>query len=152
MGQVSIVADNRKALHLYSIEDRFEAGMVLMGSEVKALREGRASLRDAYAVFHGLELYLLNMHIAPYSHASLLDYNPVRSRKLLLHRSELQKLWGSLQVRGYSLVPLKVYFKNGKAKVELGLGTGKKLHDKRQTEKEREAKRYMDRVQKKYQR
>ena len=145
-----VVCDNKQAMHAYFIEDRYEAGIVLQGREVKALREGRANLRDGYAVFRGLELYLINTHIAPYSHSAELSHDPLRTRKLLMKRSELHKLWGRMQIRGYSLIPLKIYFKDGFAKVEVALAKGKKLHDKRQATKEREADRYMAKITKKH--
>ncbi|MCB0405181.1 MAG: SsrA-binding protein SmpB [Bdellovibrionales bacterium] len=145
---IKIICDNRKAFHNYTIEEKVEAGIVLKGTEVKALRNGNANLRDAYAVFNEGELFLLNAHIDPYSMGNRENHEPTRTRKLLLHREELEKLWGKLEVRGYSLVPLKMYFKEGRAKVELGLGKGKKSHDKRASKKEKDVKREIARAMK----
>jgi len=147
-GGIKIVCENRKARHNYFIEDRFEAGIALKGTEVKSLRGGKASLQDAYAIFTNRELFLLNSHIPPYSMANRENHDPLRTRKLLLKRSELDKLWGKLEIRGYALVPLKMYFKRGLAKVEIALGRGKKLHDKRRATKEREANRQLERLRK----
>lgn len=143
---IKIICENRKARHNYFIEDRFEAGMCLKGSEVKSLREGKANLQDAYAVFTRGELFLMNAHIAPYVMANRENHEPLRSRKLLLHKAELSKLWGKKEIRGYSLIPLKMYFKKGRAKVEIAIARGKKSHDKRASTKEREAKRQLDRL------
>lgn len=145
-GGIKIIAENRKARHNYFIEDKYEAGMVLRGTEVKALREGKANLSDAYAVFQRGELFLLNAHIPPYKMANRENHDPLRTRKLLLNSEELKKLYGKIEIKGYSLIPLKMYFKKGLAKIEVGLGRGKKLHDKRATTKEREAARQMDRL------
>lgn len=143
---MKIVCDNRAAFHNYTIEEKVEAGIVLVGSEVKSLRDGKANLRDSYAVFTRNELFLLNAHINPYLQANIQNHDPLRSRKLLLKRSELQKLWEKNEIGGYAIVPLKIYFKDGIVKVEIGIGKGKKLHDKRASEKEREAKRDLDRA------
>ena len=132
-----IICKNKKAYHDYFIEESFEAGIVLVGTEVKSLRAGKAQLVDSYAVFRGEELFLLNAHISPYSHAARDNHDPTRSRKLLLHKKELQRLLGKVNEKGLSLVPLKLYFKNGKVKAEIGLVKGKKLHDKREVMKER---------------
>lgn len=143
---VKIVCQNRKARHEYEIEDVLEAGIVLLGPEVKSLRDGRANLTDGYAVFENGEAWLYNVHISPYSHAndtSRLD--PLRPRKLLLHKAEGRKLIGKLDRKGYTLIPLKIYFRNGKAKVELGLAKGKKLYDKRETVKRRDTERELRR-------
>lgn len=146
---IKIITENRKAFHRYFIEDRYEAGLVLQGTEVKSLREGKANIGDAYAVFKNRELFLLNAHITPYTMGNRENHEPLRSRKLLLKRSELDKLWGKTEVKGYSLIPLKMYFKKGIAKVELGVGRGKKAYDKREATKEREANRQMQRLRKK---
>ncbi|MBI1861722.1 MAG: SsrA-binding protein SmpB [Deltaproteobacteria bacterium] len=146
MAGIKIICDNRNAFHNYSFEERWEAGLVLLGTEVKALRDGKANLRDAYALLKHGELWLLNAHISLYAHGNRENHEPLRSRKLLLHREELAKLWSKLQIRGYSLIPLKLYFKDGVAKAELGLGKAKKLHDKRAATKERDEKRTMDRL------
>ena len=118
-----------------------EAGMVLTGTEVKALRDGKANLMDAYAIFQRNELYLINANISPYAFGNRENHIALRNRKLLLHHSELSKLWGKIQLKGYSLIPLKIYFKNGRAKVEIALARGKKSFDKREVTKERESKR-----------
>lgn len=143
---IKVVAENRKARHNYSIEDKFEAGLVLKGTEVKSLREGKANLLDSYAIFKNNEMFLLNTHIPPYHLGNRENHDPMRTRKLLLHRAELNKIWGKSEIKGYSLIPLKIYFKNGLAKVEIGIGRGKKMHDKREATKEREATRQMDRL------
>jgi SsrA-binding protein len=135
------IAQNRKALHDYFIEERFEAGLVLTGSEVKSLREGRANLKDAYARVLNDEAFLLGAHISPYGAASYNNHDPTRTRKLLLHREEIERLLGKTTQRGLTLIPLRLYWKNGVAKVELGLAKGKRQHDKRETAKAREAER-----------
>ncbi len=138
------LADNRRAFFNYHIEGRVEAGIALLGSEIKSLRAGRANLRDAYArVEHG-EVWLRNAHIAPWTNATYGHHEPTRPRKLLLHRTEIGALAGAVSQKGYTLVPLRIYTKEGRAKVELGLARGKKRYDKRQTIKEREAAREMD--------
>jgi SsrA-binding protein len=141
-----LVCTNRKATHDYFIEERFEAGLVLVGSEVKSLRAGRANLRDSYAAIKDNEVYLYNCHISPYTEAHQFNHEPRRTRKLLLHKQQIKKLLGKTTERGYTLVPLKIYFKGGKAKLEIALGKGKKTYDKRQALKEREDKREMERV------
>jgi len=132
-----IICKNKKAYHDYFVEESFEAGVVLVGTEVKSLRAGKAQLVDSYAVFRGEELFLLNAHISPYSHAAIDNHDPTRSRKLLLHKKELLRLLGKVNERGFSLVPLKLYFKNGRVKAEIGLVKGKKMHDKREVMKEK---------------
>ncbi len=143
---IKIICENRKARHNYSIEDKMEAGMILWGTEVKALREGKANLQDSYAIFNGDELFLLNAHIGPYAMGNRQNHEPLRTRKLLMHKQELTKLWNKLETQGFSLIPLKMYFKKGTAKIELGLGKGKKMHDKRASTKERDAKREVARA------
>lgn len=140
-----IIALNRKAGFNFHLSDKFEAGLVLMGSEVKSLRDGKANLSDAYGMLHKGELYLVNCHIGEYKAASYTGHTPLRQRKLLVHKREINRLIGQLQ-QGMTLVPTKLYFKNGIAKVELALGTGKKLHDKRQDIKKRETQRELSRV------
>ena len=140
------ISVNRRAFHDYFIDERYEAGLVLTGSEVKSLREGRANLRDAYARFFGEELYLVGAHISPYGPASQFGHDPVRSRKLLLHRREIDRLRGKIKERGLTLVPLRLYWSKGRAKTELGLGRGKKFHDKRAAIRERTEQREMDRA------
>ena len=137
---------NRRAFHDYQVGERFEAGLVLSGSEVKSLRDGRANLKDAYARFFGEELFLVGAHISPYGPASQFGHEPERNRKLLLHRRELDRLRGKIQERGLTLVPLRLYWVRGRAKVELGLGVGKKLHDKRVAIRERMERREIDRA------
>ena len=130
--QQNIKIENRKAFHDYEILDRMEAGVVLVGTEVKALREGRANFKDSYARIINGELWVVNMHISSYSHGGYSNHDPLRKRKLLLHRRELRKLIGKVEERGLTLVPLKLYFKHGLAKIEVGLARGKRMHDKRQ--------------------
>jgi SsrA-binding protein len=141
-----VICTNRKAIHDYHIEDSYEAGLVLVGSEVKSLRAGRANLKDSYAGIKEGEVYLYNCHISPYAEANQFNHEPRRTRKLLLHKGEIKKLVGKTTERGYTLVPLKLYFKGGKAKVQLALARGKKLYDKRRAIKEREDKRELARA------
>ena len=141
-----LVASNRKARHDYHIEDTFEAGLVLMGTEVKSLRMGRASLLDGYATFYGDELWLEGVHIPEYVQGTWTNHTPRRRRKLLLHRSELTRLEQKSREAGHTIVPLALYFKDGRAKVEIGLAKGKKLHDKRQALRERQDRREVDRA------
>jgi SsrA-binding protein len=143
---VKTIAANRKARHDYIIEDRFEAGMVLTGSEIKSIRAGQVNLRDSYATIREGELWLINTHIAAYKQASHQNHEPRRDRKLLMHRREINRLTGKLMEKGLTLVPLKIYLKHGRAKIELGLGRGKKMHDKRQAMRERTDRRQMDRA------
>jgi SsrA-binding protein len=133
------ICKNRKAHFQYTIEETVEAGMVLTGSEVKSLRAGGANLSDAYAQVRGTEMFLHKAHIAPYVFAGNGNHLPERVRKLLLHRREIHRLGGRLRERGLTLVPIEMYWKNGRAKIELGLGRGKKIHDKRRAIAEREA-------------
>ncbi len=145
---IKIVTENRKARHEFTINDEIEAGMVLRGTEVKSLREGRANLKDAYGKIKNGELYVYQMHISPYPFAHHDNHEPERPRKLLLHKSELKRLFGKVQEKGFTLVPLRVYFKNGKAKIKIALAQGKRKYDKRRAIKERELKREMDREKK----
>lgn len=145
-----LIANNKKARHNYLIDDEYEAGIVLVGSEVKAMREGRVSFKDSYADIRRGEVFLRRLHISPYAFAYNANHESLRTRKLLLHSYEIKKLVGKIKEQGYSLVPLKIYFKNDKIKVLLGLGKGKKLYDKREAIKQREVKRDMDRERKKY--
>jgi SsrA-binding protein len=142
-----IVATNRKARYNYEILDTFEAGIVLLGSEVKSLRDAQIQLKDSYASIRGGEVWLENAHIAPYAFAQEGGHDPERPRKLLLHRREIDRLFGRIREEGLTLVPLQVYFKEGKAKVELGLGKGKRTRDKRRDIVKRQQKREMDRAQ-----
>jgi SsrA-binding protein len=142
-----IVATNRKAFHDYFIEERYEAGIMLQGTEVKSLREGRVNLQDSYASVRGSEVFLHQCHISPYSHGNIMNHDPTRVRKLLLHKTEIHKLLGKTQQKGLTLIPLRIYFsKRGYAKVELGLAKGKKLYDRRETIKSREAGREVQRA------
>jgi len=140
------VAVNRRARFDYHIDEAVEAGIVLTGSEVKALRAGKANLKDSYGRIEGDEVWLWNAHISPYSPASQFGHEPTRTRKLLLHRQQIERLAGKVKERGFTLIPLRLYFKNGRAKIELGLARGKKQYDKRATIREREVKREMDRA------
>jgi SsrA-binding protein len=142
---VKIISENRKARAQYTVDEKLEAGLQLQGSEVKALREGTANLSDAYALPKGSELYLLNAHIGSYKPANVFTHEPLRGRKLLMHRAEIDRWAAKVRERGYSIIPLVLYFKNGRAKVELGLCRGKTHEDRRQDIKERETKREMDR-------
>src|SRR5919202_716997 len=132
---------NRQAFHNYHILETFEAGIVLVGTEIKSIREGKVNLKDSYGLVKNGEVWLLNCHISPYSHGNRMNHDPLRTRKLLLHRSEIRKLVGKTTERGMTLVPIKIYFPNGKAKCEIALAKGKKLFDKRETEKRKTAER-----------
>lgn len=134
---IKVVAQNRKARHNYFIEDSYEAGMVLKGTEVKALREGKVNLKDGYARIKDGELFLMDVHISPYSFGNRLNHDPLRPRKLLMHGGEIHRLTGKVKERGFSLIPLSIYFSRGRAKVSLALAKGKKLYDKRETLKRR---------------
>jgi SsrA-binding protein len=137
----TLIADNRKAFHDYHILETFEAGIALLGTEVKGIREGKANLRDSYARVDRAEVWLYNVHINPYSHRGYADHDPRRKRKLLLHRQEIRKLVGQVTIKGLTLVPTRLYFKNGKVKVTLALARGKQAHDKRETIRRREVER-----------
>src|SRR5215467_5809894 len=137
----SSVAENRKAFHDFHLMETFEAGLVLLGTEVKAIREGRVNLRDSFARVEDGEAFLYNVHISPYSHRGYADHEPLRRRKLLLHRSEIRKLIGKTVEKGMTLVPTRMYFKDGRVKVAVSLAKGKKEYDKRETLKRREAER-----------
>jgi len=142
-----VVVTNRKAYHDYFIEEKFEAGIVLQGTEVKSLRDGRANLRDSYASVRNGEVFLHHCHISPYSHGNIMNHDPIRVRKLLLHKKEINKLLGKTQQKGLTLIPLRIYFsKRSQAKVELGLAKGKKLYDRRESIKTREAGREVERA------
>ena len=142
------VTVNRRARREYFIDESFEAGMVLLGSEVKSLRDGRANLADSYARVDKGQVFLVNSHISPYPAANMFNHEPTRPRKLLLHKREIMRLTGKVKERGLTLIPLKLYFKDGRAKVELGLARGKKLYDKRATVKEKMVRREMERSMK----
>jgi len=140
------IARNRRARHDYQILDTWEAGIVLTGSEVKSLRDGKANISDAYGIVQAGEVQLLNLHISPYEQASYFNHEPTRTRKLLLHKREIRKLIGAVERQGLTLVPLELYFKRGKVKVAIALGRGKKLYDKRADEKKRDDERDMQRA------
>jgi SsrA-binding protein len=149
--KIKIVSDNRQARHLYEILDTYEAGIELMGTEVKSIREGKVNLRDGYALIRNGEAWLLNVHISPYqASGEYFNHEPRRTRKLLLHRREINKLIGQVEQKGLTLVPLKMYIKGNWVKVSLGLAKGKKLHDKRETLKRRQDEREMARAMKRY--
>ncbi len=144
-----VAADNRKARHLYAISDEYEAGIVLTGTEIKSLRSGEANIRESYAEERNGELWLVNAHIPEFSHGNRFNHQPRRPRKLLMHKREINRLGGAVQKDGMTLVPLKIFFSDkGRAKLELGLGKGKKLHDKRETEKQRDWNRQKARLMK----
>ena len=132
-------AVNRAASHHYFLLEKLEAGIALRGTEVKSIRAGRANLKDAYAIIKGGELWLLNAHIGPYEHGNIFNHDALRTRKLLVHKEELRKLIGKIQQRGQTLIPTRMYFKNGRVKVEIALAKGKQLWDKRETERRRTA-------------
>jgi SsrA-binding protein len=143
---VKVVATNRKARHQYHFHDTYEAGLVLLGSEIKSIRAGRVSLQEGFVLFEGGEAWLVNVHIAQYDPASKQNHDPKRRRKLLLHRREIDRLQSHAQEKGYTVVPTKLYLKDGRAKVEIALARGKKLYDKRQTIAKRDAKRQVERA------
>ena len=140
-----IICQNKTARINYFIDDTYEAGIVLVGTEVKSLRDGHANLKDSYALVKNEEVYLYDLHVSPYSHGNRYNHNPLRVRKLLLHKREIRRLYGKSRERGLTLVPLKMYFKNGKVKVEIGIGRGKKRYDKREDLKLKEDRRDIER-------
>ena len=142
------IAVNRKARHDYFVEDSFEAGIELVGTEVKSLRQGAANLKDSYCIVKNGELWVVGLHISPYEKGNIFNKDPLRQRRLLMRRREIDRLFGYVQRDGYSLIPLSLYFKNARVKLELGLCKGKKLHDKRDAAAARDAKREMDRTMK----
>ncbi|MDD2400927.1 MAG: SsrA-binding protein SmpB [Clostridia bacterium] len=142
---IKVVTENRKARHDYFIEEAFEAGIALTGTEVKSLRASKVNLKDSYAQVVNGEMFLFNMHISPYEQGNRYNVDPVRSRKLLLHKNEINKLFGKVKQQGLTLVPLKVYFKRGRVKVEIALAKGKKDYDKRNVMAEKDAKREVER-------
>ena len=144
------IAFNKKAKFNIDIEDEYEAGIVLKGTEVKSIRSGKISLKESFAKIKNNEVFVYNMHVSPYTHAYYGNHEPMRPRKLLLHAREIKKLIGKTSEKGYTLVPIKVYLKSGKIKVSLALGRGKKIHDKRREIKDREIKRELDRTLKKF--
>jgi SsrA-binding protein len=146
MENIKVVTENRKARHDYHILETYEAGMELKGTEVKSLRSGKANLKDSYAQVENGELYIFNMHISPYEQGNRFNVDPVRPRKLLMHKKEIMRLLGKTKEKGLTLVPLKVYFTRGRAKIELALAQGKKLYDKREAAAERSAKRDIEKA------
>lgn len=145
---MKVVTENRKARHDYIIEETFEAGIELKGTEVKSMRAGRANLKDSFAIVENGELYLYGMHISPYEQGNIFNVEPLRTRKLLMHKKEIHRLLGKIKEQGFTLVPLKAYFKGDKIKIELALAKGKKLYDKREAAAEKSAKREIDRAMK----
>lgn len=143
---IKVVAENRKARHDYFIEETVEAGLVLTGTEIKSVRAGRVNLRDAHARLEKGEIFIYNMHIAPYEQGNRQNHDPLRPRKVLLHRDQIDSLAGKVRLRGFTLVPLRIYLKDGWAKVELALARGKRLYDRRREIAEREARRRIERV------
>jgi SsrA-binding protein len=143
---VKVVATNRKAFHEYFISDTFEAGLALVGSEIKSIRAGRVSLQDGYVSFEQGEAWLANVHIAQYDPASRQNHDPKRRRKLLLHRREIDRLAGKVQEKGFTVIPTRLYLKDGRAKVEIGLAKGKRLYDKREAIAKRDSQRQVDRA------
>jgi SsrA-binding protein len=150
MNEEKTVVTNRKARYEYEIIDRIEAGLVLVGSEVKSLRAGRANLGDSYAKVTKGEIWIIGMHISPYKEATFQNHDPLRERKILLHRNEIKKLARRVEEKGFTLIPLRLYFKNNIAKLELGLARGKRQYDKKVTIAQRDAKREMEKEQKKF--
>ncbi|NMA86510.1 MAG: SsrA-binding protein SmpB [Tissierellia bacterium] len=142
---VKIVASNRKARHEYFIEDTIEAGIVLKGTEVKSIRQGRINVKESYAIVENGEVYIYNMHISPYEQGNIYNVDPIRKRKLLLHKREIRRLEAQVMQKGYTLIPLTVYIKDGLVKVELALGKGKKLYDKREDMAKKDAMRRIER-------
>lgn len=143
---IKIIADNRKVFHDYFIEEKYECGIVLAGTEVKSLRAGKCNLRDSYVTIKGGEMYLLGVNISPYDHGNRFNLDPMRTRKLLMHKKEIIKLYSKIKLDGLTLVPTKCYFKDGKVKFEIGLARGKKNYDKREDLARKQAKREIDRA------
>ncbi len=141
-----VIAVNRKARHDYFVEDTFECGIALAGTEVKSLRAGTVNLKDSYCIIKDGELFVISMHISPYEKGNIFNRDPMRQRKLLMHRREINRLFGLVKQDGYSLIPLSLYFKGSRVKLEMGLCKGKKLHDKRESTARRDADREMDRT------
>lgn len=144
------IAENRKAYHEYFIEDRFEAGIVLVGTEIKSARKGKVQLKDSYISFVNGEAFIKGMHISPYEFGNIFNHDETRERKLLLHKHEIKKLSDKVKMKGYTVVPLSMYLSKGRAKMEIALAKGKDLHDKRNTEKEKTAKREMEKAMKNF--
>lgn len=138
---IKLIAKNPTAFHNYTIDDKLEAGIILSGTEIKSIRNGKANLKDSYAIIKNGEIYIVGMHISPYEHGNIFNKNPLRDRKLLLNKREINKLIGLTKQKGYSLVPLNMYFKGSLVKIELGVGKGKKLYDKREDIAKKDAER-----------
>ena len=147
---MKLIAENRKARHDYFVEDTYEAGIVLVGCEVKSIHQGQVNLRDSFAIIKNGEVFAVGMHVAPYQMVSYFNHDPRRNIKLLLNKAEIRKLKAKVEQKGYTLVPLKIYFKDALVKVELGLCKGKETHDKRESIKRREEDRKIDRIKKEY--
>lgn len=146
MDNIKVVATNRKARHDYFLMDTFEAGMVLQGSEIKSIRAGQISLKEAYVRVDGEQAWLINAHIAPYDPASRENHDPLREKKLLLHKKEIQKLWNEVRQKNFTIIPTQVYLRDGRAKLEIALAKGKRSYDKRQSIKKRDSQREIDRA------
>ena len=145
---IKVICKNRKARFNYTVEDTFEAGISLLGSEVKSLRNGKANLLDAYGKIQRGELFLVDAHISPYEQANRANHNPLRQRKLLMHKHQIKRLTGKVTERGFSLIPLKLYFRNGKVKVQLALAKGKRAYDKRESIRKKDQRRDLERMMK----
>lgn len=143
---IKIIAQNKKAFHDYYIEDKYEAGISLKGTEVKSIRAGKINLKDSYINYIDGEMYVIGMHISPYEHGNIFNQDPTRSRKLLLHKKQIEKIFGIMQRQGYTVVPVKCYLKDGLVKLEIALARGKKLYDKRDVEAKRSADRDIQRA------
>lgn len=143
---IKLVAQNKKAFHDYFVEETYECGLVLKGTEVKSMRQGRVNLKESFCMIRNNEIFAEGMHISPYEQGSVFNTDPLRPKKLLMHKNEIRKLAGLVSRQGYTLIPIKVYLKDGRMKLELGLCRGKHLHDKRDAAAERDAKREMDRA------
>lgn len=142
---IKIVTKNSKAFHDYNVEERFETGLVLVGTEVKSIRQGKVNLKDSYCLVQGGEIFVHGMHVSPYEQGNIFNKDPIRPRKLLMHKKEINKIFAKIKQDGYAVVPLKIYFKNSKLKLEIGLAKGKKNYDKRDAAAAKDAKREIDR-------
>ncbi len=142
---IKLVANNKKAIHDYFIEKIYEAGLVLKGTEVKSIRQGRVNLKESYVIVKDGEVFVFGMHISPYKEGNIFNEDPLRTRKLLLNKNEIRKISQDVKLAGSTVVPLRLYFKNGRAKLEIALAKGKKLYDKRESQRERDIKRSLDR-------
>lgn len=148
MSKEKVIALNRKASHDYFLEERYEAGLVLSGTEIKSIRQGKVNLKDSYVSFVNNEAFIKEMHISAYEHGNRFNHDETRIRKLLLHKTEIRKLHEKVKIKGYSLVPVKLYLKDGRAKLEIALAKGKALYDKRESEKQRDVKREIEKAMK----